>query len=222
MRFKNCSFSLTTMEVVRDFLQSSTIHGLSHIAGNRRLVRLLWISVVITGFTGAAVLIHQSFSSWTNSPISTTIETLPISDLDFPNVTVCPPKNSFTSLNPDLIMARNVNFKQEKRKELSDFVLDALFDASHDVKYREFIDYRQDHYLEWYTGISSTTNIPYEQYYSYINRKDKIYKVSTERHIGSFSTPYFRQPFSHNKFEATMHNELCIYIPAKGRVQQRN
>ena len=163
------------MEGVKELLESSTIHGLSHVAGNRRLVRLLWICVVIAGFIGSFILIHQSFSSWSDSPISTTIESLPISELEFPNITVCPPKNSFTSLNPDLVMSRNVSFKQEKRKELSDYVLDILFDASHDVKYREFIDYRQDHYLEWYTGISSTTNIPYERYYSYINRKGKIY-----------------------------------------------
>ena len=64
------------MEVVRDFMHSSTIHGLSHVAANGRLVRLLWIYVVIAGFTGAAVMIYQSFSSWSDSPISTTIETL--------------------------------------------------------------------------------------------------------------------------------------------------
>ena len=37
---------------VREFLESSTIHGLSYITGNRRLVRLFWLCVVIAGFTG--------------------------------------------------------------------------------------------------------------------------------------------------------------------------
>ena len=98
------------MEVARDFLENSTIHGLLHISRTRRLVRLIWVGIVMAGFSVAASLIQQSFSSWASSPITTTIETRPISDLDFPNVTVCPPRNSFTSLNPDLLRSRNLTF----------------------------------------------------------------------------------------------------------------
>ena len=83
---------------MQEFLGSSTIHGLIYIAGNRGLVRLFWICVVIAGFTGSFVLIQQSFSSWAESPITTTIETLPISDIDFPIVTVCP-KRQFGALS---------------------------------------------------------------------------------------------------------------------------
>ena len=75
----------------KEFLESSTIHGLSYIAGNRVLVRLLWVCVVITGFTGAVVLILQSFASWADSPITTTIETLPIQN----------PVNVIARLEPD-------------------------------------------------------------------------------------------------------------------------
>ena len=80
------------MEGVKEFLESSTIHGLVYISTTRRLARLLWLCVVISGFTGAVVIIYQSFSSWAVSPVSTTIETLPITELDFPSVTVCPPR----------------------------------------------------------------------------------------------------------------------------------
>ena len=105
------------MEVAREFLENSTIHGLFHISTTRRLVRLIWVGVVTAGFSVAAILIQQSFSSWASSPITTTIETRPITDLDFPNVTVCPPRNSFTTLIPDLLRARNINLEVEKRKE---------------------------------------------------------------------------------------------------------
>ena len=98
-------------------------------------VRLFWIFVIFTGFTGAGVLIHQSFNSWSNSPISTTIETLPITDLDFPNVTVCPPRDSFTSLNPDLVMSGQLEFDDKKRKELSDYVSEAAFVANNYAQY---------------------------------------------------------------------------------------
>ena len=56
------SYPATTMESVTEFLNSSTIHGLVYLATNRRLVRLLWLGVVIAGFTGAGVLIYQGRS----------------------------------------------------------------------------------------------------------------------------------------------------------------
>ena len=199
------------MNGLKEFLESSTIHGLSYIAGNRRLVRLFWVSVIIAGFTGAVILIQQSFSSWADSPISTTIESLPISDLEFPNVTVCPPKNSFTSLNPDLLRSRNVNFDEEKRKEFSDSVLDALFGASLNSKYKEFIEYRQDKYIDWYTGTSSIS-FPWD--FRTFGVSEKIYDVKTTRPSGSFSTPYFRKSFSDQNFEKYSTNELMIYVPA--------
>ena len=42
---------------VAEFLSSSTIHGLAHISSTRRLVRLLWVGVVVLGFTLAATII---------------------------------------------------------------------------------------------------------------------------------------------------------------------
>ena len=70
---------------VKEFLESSTIHGLAYISTCRRVARILWIFVIFAGFSGSAFLINQSFSSWSNNPVSTTIETLPISELDFPS-----------------------------------------------------------------------------------------------------------------------------------------
>ena len=62
------------MENINNFLKSSTIHGLSYIATNRKFVKLFWIIVVITGFTCASILIHQSFEDWYESPVKTTEE----------------------------------------------------------------------------------------------------------------------------------------------------
>ena len=142
------------MEVCREFLESSTIHGLVYISTSRRHVRLLWLCVVVSGFIGAGVLIQQSFSSWADSPISTTIETLPITDLDFPNVTVCPPRNTFTSLYPDLVMSRDRTLDGEERIELSDSVVGNIFIEDYKSKLEEFNFYRQQDYMNWYTGIT--------------------------------------------------------------------
>ena len=86
------------MEGLRTFLESSTIHGLGYISTTRKLVRFFWIVVVILGFTGAGVIIYQSFQDWQDNPITTTIETRPIREITYPKVTVCPPKNTYTDL----------------------------------------------------------------------------------------------------------------------------
>ena len=147
------------MEGVKEFFQSSTIHGLAYIGSDRSQVRIFWLGVVIAGFTGAGIMINQSFSSWADSPISTTIETLPIREIDFPNVTVCPPRNSFASLIPDLVRSRNITFDEKKRKELSDYVPYAAYDAAYEAYKREYEEFLpgERKYISWYTGISMRT-----------------------------------------------------------------
>ena len=45
------------MELLKEFLNTSTIHGLSWISNTRRHTRLFWIFVVAAGFSGAIFLI---------------------------------------------------------------------------------------------------------------------------------------------------------------------
>ena len=106
------------------FLETSTIHGVSHISTKRKFVRIFWTLVVISGFTGAGVLIYQSFQSWDESPVKTTIETHPIAEITFPKVTVCPPKNTFTNLNYDLMMTENITLDNDTRQELTNYAVE--------------------------------------------------------------------------------------------------
>ena len=93
---------MLNMGVFKQFLENSTVHGLSYISSSKSISRFLWTLVVVSGFSFACVLIYQSYQSWESSPVSTTIETRPISEIKFPKITVCPPKNTFTNLNFDL------------------------------------------------------------------------------------------------------------------------
>ena len=95
----------SSMEHLKTFFETSTIHGLSWISQTKRCSRLFWTIIVIGGFTGAFVLINESFANWEQSPITTTIETLPISELTFPNISICPPQNSFLTLNYDIMQS---------------------------------------------------------------------------------------------------------------------
>ena len=116
------------MEGVKTFLESSTIHGLTYISTTWKYARIFWILVVIAGFVGASLIIKESFESWSESPIKTTTETLPISEIKLPKVTVCPPKNTFTDLNYDLMMTENITLTDEMRDEMFKYALEAFID----------------------------------------------------------------------------------------------
>ena len=62
---------------------------------------------MLLGFIGAGVIIGKSYKEWQENPIATSITTHPIDDLDFPNVTICPPKDSNTALYHDLVKVGN-------------------------------------------------------------------------------------------------------------------
>ena len=110
------------MEEVKIFLESSTIHGLTYISTSKKiLVKICWVFVVIGGFTGAGVMIYNSFQSWADSPVKTTIETHPITEITFPKVTVCPPKNTYTDLNYDLMKTEKLTLDNDTRKDLTNY-----------------------------------------------------------------------------------------------------
>jgi len=146
------------MEGVRTFLESSTIHGLSYISTTKKCVNLFWILVVIGGFTGAGVLIYQSFQSWNESPVKTTIRTHPISEITFPKVTVCPPKNTYTDLNYDLMMTENLTLDNDTRQELATYAKTLLYDNMHEIIIRNMSRIEvNDKYYNWYYGYTKGT-----------------------------------------------------------------
>ena len=118
------------MEGVSTFLESSTIHGLTYISTTRKFARLFWILVIISGFIVAAFLIKESFNSWSDSPIKTTIETFPISDLKLPKMTVCPPKNTYTDLNYDLMMTENMTLTENMKDEMFKYAFEVINEDS--------------------------------------------------------------------------------------------
>ena len=152
------------MEYFKTFLDSSTIHGLNYISSSRKWSRLFWIFVVIGGFSSAAYLIYESFANWKQSPISTTIETLPISQITFPNVTVCPPKNSFLNLNYDILQSEKVKIN----KEMKDKMIETTLVTIQDHFFKEMMANLSkivdpDRYYNWYHGY---TEIKYPYYHT--------------------------------------------------------
>ena len=81
------------METVRNFLESSSICGLSHIStSTSKAGKVFWVVVVLASVIMTGYLTAEAFVEWALYPISTTTETFPITDVHFPNIVVCPPK----------------------------------------------------------------------------------------------------------------------------------
>ena len=203
------------MEYFKNFLESSTVHGLSHIATGRKYVRLFWILVVITGFTGAVILIYTSFQSWADSPVKTTIETLPITEISFPKVTVCPPKNTYTNLNYDLMMAENMTLDNDTRNGLINYASELLYDQLHNDTMRnlsKLVD--TDRYYNWYHGYTKV-ELPS---YGYLCDRD-YYKVSTCATSGTISTQYFGEEFDADKVYIDLWYVIHVYPPASVKMK---
>ena len=200
---------MSALEGFREFLESSTIHGLVYIATTRRLARLLWILIVIGGFSGASFLIYKSFQDWSENPISTTIVTKPITEITFPKVTVCPPKNTYTDLNYDLQMSQNMTISSDTRKELLNYAVNLLNDHIYDTVMTEFrmLD-EENRYYNWYHG-KTNIQLPYQPSSSY----DKVYRIFTTATSGSVATEYFGQTFDAEKVVPKILYDVTIFPP---------
>ena len=107
------------LRILKEFLENSTIHGLVHIStAKSRASRAAWVAIVVACFAFAIHMIASSYEEWQESPVSTTITTHPITDLEFPAVTVCPPWGSNTAVNHLLRKVKHVNFTAEQRQKL--------------------------------------------------------------------------------------------------------
>ena len=195
------------MQGVRTFLESSTIHGLSHVLTTKKLARLFWIFTVLTGFSVAGYLIHLSIKSWSESPEKTTIETLPIAKVTFPTVTVCPPKNTITNLNYDFMMAENKSIPEELRNELFQIIIDNY----EDKEYEDIIDNleifnEKRRFSNWYNG-NTKISIPK------FDGNTLFLSIYTSAISGRVWTQYFGQPFDKTKINTEISLKVRIIVP---------
>ena len=216
------------MEGFRTFLESSTIHGLVYIStSSQRLVRLFWVLVVGLGFTGAGILIYQSFQDWSENPITTTLETLPMTEITLPKVTVCPPKNTYTNLNHDLMKTENVTLDIATRNQIASDAVGLIQNHSFHEYMTNFSVFRENNrYSNWYKGYTQMrTRLPYwgqdlkqsntldGNYYTAGDYKLK-YFVKTNAPSGFISTQYFGEKFNADLIQGQIQWDFIIDIPA--------
>ena len=197
------------MENIKNLLVDSTIHGLSHIATNRKCLRLFWIFIVFVSFSGAGILIYQSFHAWEESPISTTIETLPIQKITFPKVSVCPPKNTYTDLNYDLMMTENMTLDDDTKNELTSFATELLYDHLYEVIMRNMSKLEDnDRYYNWYHGYTGINLPNYDSDYD-----GAKYGIRTYAKTGTIYSQYFGDKFEPDQVEMNFEYEVRVLLP---------
>ena len=202
----------------RDFLESSTIHGLVHIStAKSKTLKALWVAIVVACFAIAIHMINDSYNEWQESPVSTTITTHPITDLEFPTVTVCPPRGSNTALNHLLGKVKDVNFTNEERQELLDISKEVLLEIPNKIYAKEMTALLStDHIRSIANGHASMPTVD----------DDGIIILRSSEPQGSFSLPSdsfracnslkFELNLPTNFGELVGESELTISVATKG------
>ena len=83
---------------VRDFLESSTIHGLVHIStGKNIFIRCVWGIVLVACFSCGIYMIESAVESWVDNPVVTSVDTKAIEQvLRSPLAKIFTPHTIFT------------------------------------------------------------------------------------------------------------------------------
>ena len=196
------------MDGIREYLENSTIHGMNHILKTSRMVRAAWIVIVLMGFSWSGLLIYQSVDNWQQNPVATTISTNPIHQITFPIIYVCPPKNSYTNLNHDIINTHNTTLTDDQIQQLK-YIVDEKIEESEKEKFIYEINkyYEENKFLNWYLELSEPIII--NSYYVFGYDKQLIYYKNSAS-SGSIGTPYFKEQFQYEKFYYLVHYEYTI------------
>ena len=167
------------MDILKEFLESTTIHGLYYISTCKsRIAKAGWLLVVVMGFAASTVLIHSSFSEWAKSPVATTITPHPVGDMAFPDVTICPPKGLNGALKYDLMKLANMTLSSAKKDELL-MVSAQIFNDEGAKVIRDLIGEKNTESL--FNGFQVITH----------EKESIMFKMSNRN--GSFESPFFGQ-----------------------------
>ena len=139
--------------------------------------------------------------------MKTTIETLPITDITFPKVTVCPPKNTYTDLNYHLKRLENTTVDDDTRNDIANSAKEFLYNDLHTMIMKNLSKIEDvNRYYNWYHGFTEI-KLPKK---AYPGSNINAYFVSTTATSGTISTQYFGKQF--DAYEVETHIKYRVYI----------
>ena len=82
--------SKTSADKWREFVDSTTLHGIRYVFMKRHvLIRLLWLVLLLTSGGYYILTVYIAFNKYFSRPISTVFSTKHLVKMDFPAVTIC-------------------------------------------------------------------------------------------------------------------------------------
>ena len=84
----------TIGKTAKQYLATSTAHGLAYLVedGRSSIERIFWILITTLAISFTAFQTTQLYRQWKDDPVVTSLDTvkMPISEIEFPAVTICP------------------------------------------------------------------------------------------------------------------------------------
>ena len=131
-----------------------------------------------------------------------------MSQITFPNITVCSPKNLFLNLNFDILQSNDAKLGNDTQIDLLNQSLDIVQEEFYyEMKKNLSKVVEPDRYYNWYHGY---TKLKYP-YYSYEN--ELFFSVSTTLTRGNISTQYFGNKFDLAKLERNIYIPIYVFVP---------
>ena len=137
--------------------------------------------------------------------MATSITTHPIADLDYPTVTVCPPKGSNTALNYDLMKNDNSSLTNEDREHLKNEASKLFLEPSH------------SNYISKMLAIANPENMKENlegfQSVPRTYRGNKGIEIRMWNNNGTWHTPGFMEEWNPNYFKEDIDYFAVIEFP---------
>ena len=158
------------------------------------------------GFIGAGILINKSYKEWQEHPIATSITTHPIDDLDFPKVTICPPRDSNTALYHDLVRAGNGSLSDENRRTLKRAAYEIFMERPHKEYAKKMLDILQNmgnmnQFLQGFHSLPTSYN------------EEQGLKIAMWNLNGTITTPWFGNVFMEEYYREDKEFLMVLELP---------
>ena len=170
------------------------------------MAKAFWLMIVCLGFLGAGFLISKSYSDWQLSPIATSISTHSLKDLEFPSVAVCPPENSNTALNYDLLKAANYSFSKDDRERLKEAIWDSFIAEDH----RSFAD----EMVAAAAANPGSLKQVYDGFQSIPTPYNHGYEIVVWNSSGTISSAWYSEEYSEGHFMKNRDVHIVLAFPA--------
>ena len=121
---------------------------------------------------------------------------------------MCPPKNTFTSLNYDLVMAVNATMDEKTRRELTNFAVKNIYENELQKTLQFENRFGEENKpRNWYLGISKPS-VYYTTSNGILN-----FKLYTSASSGSLVTPCWGEPYNTEAYFAKIQYKVYIFPP---------